>query len=239
MARAKAQDETKIELQFESRIVSRTDSLDGDGKATETNLEVYRRYPLEGLVYEELVETNGRPLTEDEARKERKKRDTFIREVREKAERGEEYETGDERTVRFDDELMSRYRASVIGTALVDGAPTWVVDFEPREGKLPEHSRMDKALNRSSGRLYIAQRDYGIARIEFQMRRPVKYMWGLLATLRRVDGQLNFERVEENVWLPKSFDLAIDLRIFIRRTRRHISREWAERKRLTLSTTGC
>ena len=68
------------------------------------------------------------------------------------------------------------------------------------------------------------------------MQKPVKYLWGLLATLRRAAGRLEFERVEPNVWLPHSFGLAIDLRIFFKGLRRHVTREWVKRQRLDLAT---
>ena len=237
MERARAQDEAKIMLQYESRLVSRTDSLNSDGEVETTNVEIHRRYPLEGYIYEELIERNDEPLTDDETRKEREKRERWVREVREKTAKGEEIETDDERSVKFDDELMARYRAVMVGTAMVAGESTWVVDFEPRDGKLPERTRLDKALNRSTGRLYISQQDFGILRIEFQMRQPVKYLWGLLATLRRAEGQLDFERVDEDVWLPRSFDLAIELRVFFRTTRRHVNREWISRERVDDAAT--
>ena len=51
---------------------------------------------------------------------------------------------------------------------------------------------MDKALNRSTGRLYIAQRDYGVMRIEFEMQEPMRYLWGLIATLKSAMGPARF-----------------------------------------------
>ena len=235
VARAKAQDEAAVELEFESRLVSTTDSLSGDGEVVGTHTAVYKRYPLERLVYEELIQKDGRPLTEKEVREEREKREKFVREVREKARKGEEYETNDERTVRFDDELMARYQASVVGTEEIAGEPCWVLFFEPRPGKLPENSRMEKALNRSTGRLYVAQTDYGVVRVEFELGRPVKWLWGLIATLRHASGRLEFERVEPDVWLPKAFALHIDLRVFFRTTRQRINRTWVERTRLDVA----
>ena len=235
VARAKAQDEAAVELEFESRLVSTTDSLSSAGEVERTHTELYKRYPLEGLVYEELIEKDGQPLTEKEARQERERREKFVREVREKARKGEEYETNDERTVRFDDELMARYQASVVGIEEIGGEPCWVLSFEPRPGRLPENTRMEKALNRSMGRLYVAQTDYGVVRIEFELGEPVKWLWGLIATLRHASGRLDFERVEPDVWLPKAFALRIDLRVFFRTTRQRVNRMWVERTRLDLA----
>ena len=99
----------------------------------------------------------GRPLTSQEIREEQENREKFAREARDKTARGERIETNDERQIRFDRDLIDRYQASFVGEGAVRGEPCWVLSFEPRPGKLPEETRMDKALNRSTGRLYISQ----------------------------------------------------------------------------------
>ena len=229
VARAEAQDEAKAELRFESIIETVVRSLDGDGEPTETNTMRSRRHPIAGAVYEEAIERNGQPLTANERRDETRKREAFRRKAEEAAASGEVVETNDERQVRFDGDLMTRYRATLVGEAVIGNDTCWVVAFEPREGRLPEDTRMDRALNKSTGRIYITQADAAVSRIEFELQRPVSYVWGLVASLRRASGRLDFERVEPDVWLPKRFDIRIDLRIFFRTTRRHIVRTWVER----------
>ena len=229
--RAKLQDETGVELEFESLILTTVDSFNGDGQVTKTGTTLHKRYALEGALYEELVRRNGQPLTDEEIRDEQKEREKFADEVRERARRGEEIETNDERQVRFDRDLIDRFQASVTGVENIRGESAWVLSFEPRPGKLPEKTRMDKALNRSSGRLYIAQRDYGVMRIEFEMQKPIRYLWGLIATLKRAVGQLEFARVEPDIWLPHTFDLEIDLRVFFRNRHQQVVREWVDRQR--------
>lgn len=232
LARAEAQDESKADLRFESIVETEVRSLDSDGETTKRTTLRSRRYPLAGAVYEELIERDGQPLTASERREEAKKREAFNRKAKEAAASGNVIETNDERQVRFDSDLMSRYRASVVGEAEIGDDTCWVVAFEPREGRLPEESRMDRTMNKSAGRLYITQENSAIARIEFELQRPVSYLWGLIASLRRASGRLDFERVEPNVWLPKQYDISIDLRILFRTTRRHIVRTWHERTRI-------
>ena len=229
--RAKLQDETGVELEFESLILTTVDSFNGDGQVTKTETALHKRYALEGALYEELVRRNGQPLTDEEIRDEQKEREKFADEVRERARRGEEIETNDERQVRFDRDLIDRFQASVTGVEDIRGESAWVLSFEPRPGKLPEKTRIDKALNRSSGRLYIAQRDYGVMRIEFEMQKPLRYLWGLIATLKRAVGRLEFARVEPDIWLPHTFDLEIDLRVFFRNRHQQVVREWVDRQR--------
>jgi len=229
--RAIAQDAEGLELGFEYVLDSTVESLNGDGVATDTETARYRRYALEGLLYEELIAQDGQPLDGEEARDEVERRAEFVEEARKHAERGEPYEPN-EMAVRFDRELMGRYDTMLIGTGAVGDHICWVLGFEPREGKLPDNRSIDKALNRSTGRLWIAQDDYGVARISFEMQEPFRYLWGLAATLRHAAGQLDFERIDHNLWIPARFDLELDLRVFFKGIRRRIMQRSVEYGRL-------
>ena len=232
LERAERQDENESELRYESRIVTTSDRLDEAGAITETETREYRRYPLEGELYEELILRDGRPLDAGQQRDEREKRDKFIREARERArEGGGRAETNDERQVRLGPELLGRYEAAIVGVETVAGEPCWAIAFAPRAGRLPEKTRIDKALNRSSGTMYVARSDYGVARVEFRMDEPVRYLLGL-ATLNQAVGSLDFERVEPDVWLPRLYTFRMELRIFFGTRRQQVVREWVERQLL-------
>ena len=227
--RAFAQDEEGLELGFEYLLDSTVETLNGDGVATDTEIARYRRYPLEGLLYQELIAVDGRPLDEEEAREEAKRRAEFVDEARKHAARGEVYEPN-EMAVRFDRELMSRYDTALVGTEVIADHTCWVLSFEPRDGRLPDNRGIDKALNRSTGRLWIAQDDYGVARVSFEMQKPFRYLWGLVATLRHAAGQLEFDRIDRNLWTPARSDLELDLRVFFKGIRRRIQQLWVERR---------
>ena len=237
--RARLQDEAGAELRFESIVSTTVDSLNGDGDVVEKQTTRHRRYPLEGSLYEELITRNGEPLSEADVRRETEQQKEFRRDAREAEASGERLETQDERQIRFNEDLMARFVASVLGEEIVAGERCWVIGFQPREGKLPAASRLDRALNQSSGRVYVTQTDYGVVRIDFELLRPVRYLWGMIASLRQATGRLEFERVEDTVWLPRAFDLHTEVRILFRTTRQHIVRQWLERDRVgALTNTG-
>ena len=232
VARAAAQDEDESDLRFESLVETTVESLNDEADVTRTETTLHRRYALDGAIYEELIERDGEPLSEADARDEAKHRADFRREVQEAKAGGRVPETNNERQVRFDEDLMARYEAEVVGEATVRGERCWVVSFAPRDGELPQNTRIDRALNQSSGELYVSQNDYGVTQIDFRLLRPVRYVWGLVASLSRATGQLEFERIEPDIWLPSSFDVRIDLRVFFVTQRRHIVRRWVERHRV-------
>ena len=134
--------------------------------------------------------------------------------------------------MKFNRELMRRYRTSLVGTEELRGQNCWVIRFEPREGPLPEVGRMDKALNRSEGRIWVTQDGYNMARVSFEMREPVRYMWGILATLRSVAGQVDFEMFRTDLWMPKKLRLELDLTVLlgVKDIRRRIRNSWEVRR---------
>lgn len=230
--RAEAQDETGAELSYEARIVTRIDTLNAEGEVTKTEEWLHKRYPVESQLFDELIARDGQPLDEQERREQAERRDKFAREARERADKGDgRVETGDERQIRLTKDLMSRFEASVVGLARIEEESHYVIEFKPRDGKLPEKTRMDRALNRSSGSLYVARSDYGLRRVEFQTGRSVGFFLGL-ARLRSARGLLEFERVARDVWLPKRYDFGIDLRVFFSNRRQQIEREWVKRRLL-------
>ena len=221
--------EVAFELGFEYFTDGRVESLDGDGRVTDTKTTRNRHYPLEGHFYSELIARDGRPLDGDAARDERERKADFVREARRHAERGEQY-VPDEMRVDFDHELMDRYVTTVVGTEVVDGRVCWVIRFEPRDGPLPDSRRLDKAMNRSTGRLWIAQHDYGVRRAEFEMQRPFRWLWGIAGTLRRASGQIDFRQIESNLWIPDRTLVEIELGVFfgLKTIRRRIQNEWVD-----------
>jgi len=231
LRRAEKQKDSGIELEFEYLLESVVESVDGDGVVTDTETAQYRRYPLEGHLYDELVLTDGQPLDDKEAREEQKQKTEFTEKARAHAARGERYDP-EEMNMRFDHELMDRYDTKLEGSETVRGHVCWVLSFAPRDGQLPDTRRMDKARNRSTGQLWISKDDYGVVRVAFEMQEPFRYLWGLVATLRHATGQLDLERIEPGLWTPTTFDLEMDLRVFFKSIRRHIRQEWLEHIRL-------
>lgn len=229
--RSETQLEINAESAFHSLVRTLIDSFDGEGKVKKTERSLYSRYPLFGAVYDELIQKDGRPLTEEETRDERKRKDKFIEEVQERVAEGNTPQPENERQVRFDSDFMSRYRTRLTGEQIVRNHSCWVIFFEPREGKLPVNRRMDEALNRSTGKLWISQDDFGLVRVEFEMKEPIRYLAGLLATVRNTAGRLEFERIEDDVWLPVDFELSLDLRILFKNIRRNIRMSWRDYRR--------
>ena len=184
---------------FEYVTAGTVDSLDADGNVTRTETSRRRHYRLEGHLYSELIGRDGGSLDRDDARDEQDRKAEFIREARRHAARGERYEP-DEMHIEFDRELVERYHTTLAGTDIVRGDSCWVIRFAPRAGRLPDERRIDKALNRSNGHLWITQDDYRVARVTFEMQRPFRWLWGIAGTLRHAAGQFDLQWIQPDLW---------------------------------------
>ena len=232
LERAPRQQESAVELDFKYVTEGRVESLDGEGNVTRTETTRRRHYPLEGYLYSELIERDGQPLDTGDARAERERKAEFIREARRHAARGERYDP-DEMSVDFDTDLMDRYHTTFAGTDVVRGDSCWVIRFEPREGRLlPDNRRIDKALNRSTGFLWITQDGYRVARVTFEMQRPFRWLWGIAGTLRHATGQFDLQWIEPNLWGLADSRIEFDLGVLfgMKSIRRRIRNEWIEQR---------
>jgi hypothetical protein len=238
LARAEAQYESRAEALFESESISTVHSLDGENRITKTEQSRHKLYPVRGAVFEELVEKNGRPISDKERRNEGKKRQEFIREVEKRISTGEHPQPEKEPGIRFNHEFVDRYQFLISRIETIRGYRCWVIEFKPKDGKLPVKNRMDRALNQSKGRFWIAQDDYGLARLEFSLPKPFKYWGGFLAVIRNTDGRMNYRRVEPGTWLPLDFSLKLDIQVLmVKNIRRHLEIEWFDYKRISHSTS--
>ncbi len=236
VARAEKQHRSMVDAQFESGVFMSVQSLDEGGAATKTSASRYRQHPVGGALFEELIEKDGRILNAQERKNEENNKKKFLREVEKRKREGKHPQPLKKPGIQFNAWLMGRYRFKMLRTEEVDRRPCWVIAFEPKEGDLPVKEMMDHALNQSTGALWVVQEDYGLARLDFVMRKPFKYWGGLLAVIRNTEGRLDFHRVEPDVWAPVNFDLKLDLNVMmVKNIRRHITKKWSDYRRVDVS----
>ena len=226
---ASRQRDSALGSHFEYVTAGTVESLDADGNVTRTETNRRRHYPLEGHFYSELIGRDGGSLDADDVRDEQDRKARFIREARRHAARGERYDP-DEMHVDFDRELMDRYHTTLAGTDVVRGDSCWVIRFVPRAGRLPDNSRIDKALNRSHGHLWITKDHYRVARVTFEMQRPFRWLWGVAGTLRHATGQFDLQWIRPDLWTLANSRIEFDVSVLfgMKSIRRRMRSEWVE-----------
>ncbi len=188
------------------------------GVATDVKWRLFHWYsgdaPGEGS--RELVLVDGRPPTEGEKEKiaaedEKDRKRRLERRAAERVANPPKVQGGDDDPLvgrRRLSDLIGKFDYTVVGEEVVDGRPTYVVDFRPRLGP-PAAALAERALESLSGRVLIDAADFQIRRVVARIVRPVKIGGGLAANVK--DAVLVYEGRPQMAgrWFPCVVDVRL------------------------------
>ena len=213
IANSKAAEEAGSRDRFEHTMVRLLEKLDSDGTVRESTELRYRVRPSDTVLEYDLLAINGKPPTEAERRADEKRRKKL------------QSDTGG---FKFDKSLIEKYDAEMVGLQEMEGRPTYVIRYWPKEGKLPIRNRVDYVLNKSAGRIWIDEEDRALAKIDYKLQEPAKLWWGLIGSIVDMAGGVTLERVEKNIWLPKEIDVDMAGRVLFISLDQRIRLRWSD-----------
>jgi hypothetical protein len=233
MARADQEDERELVKQYRFKVFRVRDKLDKKGELKERDEEVLENVLIEGFPYQRLIEKNGQALTEKERKEEGKRESEF----REKIAKREDPTRDGENDFSFNQDLVDRFDFSFEGVEELESGSSYVLSYKPKAGKLPVKRRIDRALNKAEGRVWVDQESYEISRVEFELKEEVKLWWGLIGSIHEVKGTVQRQEVNSGVWFPTGFDLYLKGRIFFSSLHSRQQVRWSEFDRVSSSVT--
>lgn len=201
--------------------------VDGEGNVQEEQTVEYEVIPIEGGYFERQVSIDGRSLDDGE-RIEEGEREAEFREHMRRIREGVESPEENENTINVNEELFARYTVTLEGEEFLRGRRNYRLAFHPREGRLPVHRSIDRALNRSRGHLWIDLETYEPSRLEFKLNGKVRLWWGLLGTIHEVYGVVDREPVLNELWAKTRQEVYADVRVFFSRSRRIQIGQWRD-----------
>jgi hypothetical protein len=222
IATAKEQQESGAESAYTYLMTVRSEKLDKKGLPKKVETRLYENILLPGGSFERLIEKDGRPLTEKEKRKEAKREKKY----REKLEKGEDPDDNED-SMAFDEELIGRYDFALEGIENIEGRPAFVISFKPKPGKLPARRRIERALNKSRGVIWIDRESYALSRIEFELIESIRIWWGIIGSISKMSGILHFQRIDEEISFPSNFDFYIKGRMLFRSFHQNQQIRWS------------
>jgi hypothetical protein len=214
------------ETLFTFDVARTSEKLGKAGETREKEHLVYRSEPWQGFTFERLKTRNGRPLTDKERRDEEKRWQKF----RKKVAQGEDPRNEFERNrVFFDRDLVAKFSFSLEGEEVMgELGRAYVLSFEPKSDNLPVRNRMDLALNKSVGKIWIDRELYEIVKVQFRLTEKVKLWWGLIGSISDARGMVEREEVAGGIWMPKRFQIYLNGRILFMSLHRRETIEWDE-----------
>jgi hypothetical protein len=196
---------------------SQEDALDGNGQVKSSKSETNEILVLYGEPFERLVAKNDKPLSEKEKKKqdeefekETRKRENETPEERQK--RLQKYEKEREDGRAFVREILDAYTFTLVGTEVLNGRATWVIDGTARPG-FEGKRRESKLLNKIKPRFWIDQQDYSWTKLRAEFTDTVSIGWVVARLHKGSQFEIQQVRVNDEVWLPQRIDLKLDARV--------------------------
>ena len=227
LERAARNVEEGVELRYRSLMTRETRRYDGNGRVEETVNGDYEVVPIDGARYERRLAVDGRPLNAPEQEAERR-READFREARRRAREAddEDEDEPDEDEIVFDEALLARYDVAFEAEEVFRGRPSYRISFEPRPGSLPVRRRIDHALNKARGQIWIDKETHEAARVEFELIDRVRLWWGILGNIMQARGSLDRGPVLGDLWGYLQLETYSDVRVLVSRRRRADIRRW-------------
>ena len=229
LERATWNEEQNFEARYRSLMTREVRRFDGGGHVEEEDLGDYEVIPIDGAPFERRLTINGRALTEEEQAGERKREAEFREELRRRrAGTDDAEEEDDDDEIVFNEELIGRFVLTVEAEEPLRGRPSYRISFRPRHGRLPIRRRIDYALNKARGQVWVDKETFEAARVEFELIDKVRLWWGVLGTISHARGSFDRGPVLGDIWAQLQFETYTDIRAFLSRTRRTELRQWRE-----------
>jgi hypothetical protein len=191
--------------------------LDGGGQTKSTEVRTYEIMVLFEEQVQKLVAKDDKPLSENDAKKEDGKIQKIIDKRKNEDEddrrkRLEKAEKEQEEGRQFVKEVADAYKFRWVGTELLNGRDTYVIDADPRPGYEP-HSKDAKFLPKFRFRAWMDKAESQWVKLDIQCIDTVSVGLFLVRVHKGSNIQIELTRVNDEVWLPKHVALKLDARV--------------------------
>jgi hypothetical protein len=191
---------------------------DKTGKVTKRELKEYSFFYLGGNEISTLTSKGGKPLGEEEQKKENDKTQKEIREHEAKKETKEAKEKGNEKNDNEDPGIEVFLRVCQFVNPRRErfrGQDVLVFDFEPNP-EFKAHKLEEKVVQKLAGVVWIDEKAHDVARLEAYFVGDFKLAGGVLANLQKGTSFV-FEQafINNEVWLPTYAEVHVGVRVLL------------------------
>jgi len=203
-------DYTYIERQEEHK-------LDARGNVAKTEIRTSEVLEIYGEQVEKLISKDDKPLSPREVEKEDEKIQKIIDKRKNESEgdrrkRLEKEEKAREEDRKFVLEVADAFNFRLVGSELVEGRDTWVLDAETRPGFEPKR-REAKILSKFRGRVWIDKAEAQWVKLDITAIDTITFGVFLARIHKGTRVVVDMTKVNEEVWLPKYVEFRLDARV--------------------------
>lgn len=194
-----------------------THKLDGKGQIKSTETKSYEIMELYGEPLARLIEKDDKPLDGKDAAKEEERIQKLADKRKNESEEEQRKRQAEKEKARqkgrgFVSEVADAYNFRLVGSEVLNGRDTWVIDGEPR---LDFHARLKEAqmFSKFHGRLWIDKSEMQLAKMEVEAIDTVAIGWVLARIHKGTRFAYEQTRVNDEVWLPQHYEAKVDVRL--------------------------
>jgi hypothetical protein len=191
--------------------------LDGQGGVRKIESRTVEVLEIYGEEVERLTAKDDKPLSVDDAKKEDEKIQKIIDKRKNESEddrrkRLEKEEKSRDEDRKFVLEIADAYNFRLVGSEIVDGHDTWVLEGEPRPGYEPKQHDA-RLLSKFKGRVWIDKAEAQWVKLDVTAIDTISFGLVLARIHKGTHAVIELTRVNDEVWLPKRLQLHFDARV--------------------------
>jgi hypothetical protein len=208
---------TYIERQEEHR-------LDAGGKVEKTVIRTSEVLEIYGEQVEKLIAKDDKPLSAEEARKEDEKIQKIIDKRKNESEderrkRLEKEQKEREEDRKFVLEIADAFDFRLVGSELVNGRDTWVLEGRPHPGYKAKRKEA-KLLDKFAGRVWIDKAEGQWVNLEMTALDTISFGVFLARIHKGAHIVVDLVKVNDEVWLPSHVEFRMDAKLALVKTYR-------------------
>ena len=193
--------------------------LDAAGKVVKKEVNTYEHVNLYGEHHRRHMEKDGKPLPAKDARREQEKLDIVIaarknESANQRQKRLAEADRRAERRRRYSRQVPEMFDFTLLREEKLDGRDVWVIGAEPRTGYRATEA-MTKAMIKMHGTFWIDKSTNQMVKLDAEALDTVSFGLFLVRLNKGARFTLEQTRVNDEVWLPKRIQAALDARIAV------------------------
>ena len=198
-------------------LSSLVEDFDGKNRVKQTERLEYEVYNFNRGPFRKLVRRNGADLSEKEIQKENETLEWFAKQP--PAIQEWMRNRWLKRLPEIIDDLPNAFDMVIAGREMLNGRSTLVVEFKPKQKAKPRTEIGKVLFPRTEGMAWVDEEDARLQRLEVHYLGDVKLGFGLLLNISKdSEQQLEWTKINNEVWLPSRYEIRIKGRIMLARS---------------------
>jgi hypothetical protein len=180
------------------------------GKVTIGPLRTFEVHPSDqyGGTYKRLIAIDGKPLPPDELARRDAEHENDLRQAHEnsrnprvRATREHEAAEAHRHREAMIDDAVAVFEPTIVGHEWIDGQRVLVADAKPRQDARVR-TREGRWMKRFAGRMWVAEADYQIVKLDMRAFDDVTVAWGVVGRLHKGSQVMIARRYVMGTWVP-------------------------------------